>query len=104
MSPTRVRVPDVCVYRISERPAEQVPSTPPLAIFEVMSPEDRFTRYMARLKDFEAMGVRNLFVIGNEGNFYRYEGGSLRVLQEDRSVLVGSELAVPWAEIEALRS
>ena len=104
VSATRVRVPDVCVFRAAERPTEPVPSTPPLAIFEIMSPEDRFGRPMARLQDYQVMGVRNVFVIGNEGNVYRYEDGSLRVLREESSALVGSEAAVRWAEIAELRS
>ncbi|MBV8113630.1 MAG: Uma2 family endonuclease, partial [Silvibacterium sp.] len=37
--------------------------TPPLAIIEVMSPEDRVPRYSVRLDDYRKMGVGNIWVI-----------------------------------------
>jgi Uma2 family endonuclease len=44
-------------------PREQVIQTPPVAIIEILSPEDRVTRYMNRLEDYRRMGIRNLWVI-----------------------------------------
>ncbi|MGH9629907.1 MAG: Uma2 family endonuclease, partial [Bryobacteraceae bacterium] len=42
VSPTRFRVPDVCVYE--KEPDEQVFTKPPLLVIEVLSPEDRMAR------------------------------------------------------------
>ena len=61
VSPTRVRVPDVCVF-LREREIEQVPSYPPLVCIEVLSPEDRWTRVEKRIEDFLAMGVEHVWV------------------------------------------
>jgi len=61
-SPTRYRVADICVLSASA-PREQVIQTPPVAIIEILSPEDRVTRYMNRLEDYRRMGIRNLWVI-----------------------------------------
>src|SRR5882724_7770865 len=42
VSPTRFRVPDVAVY-LTE-PEEQVFTTPPFLVVEILSPEDRWSR------------------------------------------------------------
>src|SRR5579863_440553 len=46
---TRVRVPDVCVPA-ADAPEEQVVTFPPILCIEILSPEDRMTRIMAKLK------------------------------------------------------
>lgn len=61
-SPTRFRVADVCVIS-SSAPREQIILTPPLVIIEILSPEDRVSRYRQRLDDYRKMGVRNIWVI-----------------------------------------
>jgi Uma2 family endonuclease len=62
VSPTRFRVADICVLSISA-PREQVIQTPPVAIIEILSPEDRVSRYLDRLEDYRRMGIRSLWVI-----------------------------------------
>ena len=44
----RVRIPDYCVYR--ERPAHSLPTTPPLVVVEVVSPDDRYSELNEKLK------------------------------------------------------
>ena len=61
-SPTRFRIADICIISVAA-PREQVIKTPPVAIIEVMSPEDRVPRYSARLGDYRTLGVRNIWVI-----------------------------------------
>jgi len=61
-SPTRVRIADICIVSVAA-PREQIIKTPPVAIIEVMSPEDRIPRYNARLDDYRKMGVKNIWVI-----------------------------------------
>jgi len=58
----RVRIPDVCLLS-RNHPAEQVITVPPLAVLEILSPEDRVLRYNERLADYRQMGVRNVWVI-----------------------------------------
>ena len=55
VSPTRYRVPDVTVFN-RDRPIEQILTHPPVAVFEVLSPEDRIHRMLRKLADYEAMG------------------------------------------------
>jgi Uma2 family endonuclease len=62
VSPTRFRVADLCVISTSA-PREQIIQTAPVAVVEVLSPEDRVSRYLARLEDYRKMGVRNVWVI-----------------------------------------
>lgn len=59
VSQTRARIADVCLLARSE-PAEQVPTRPPLAIIEVLSPEDRISPYEQRIDDYRNMGVRHI--------------------------------------------
>jgi Uma2 family endonuclease len=62
VSPTRFRVPDVCVY-VGEKPKEQIFVTPPFICIEVLSPEDRIERYEEKFQDYVRFGVRNIWVI-----------------------------------------
>lgn len=62
VSATRVRIPDVCLVS-RDLSTEQVITKPPVAIVEILSPEDRVRRYNDRLEDYHAMGVRNIWVI-----------------------------------------
>jgi Uma2 family endonuclease len=62
VSPTRCRVPDICVVHLPE-PEEQVFTQPPCICIEILSPEDRFPKLQDRLDDYLAMGVPNLWVI-----------------------------------------
>ena len=61
ISATRYRVPDVCL--MAGRPTEQIFTSPPLAIFEVLSPEDRKSRTKSRIDDYLSIGVRHIWVI-----------------------------------------
>ena len=62
ISATRVRIPDVCLVS-RNLPVEQVITHPPIAVIEILSPEDRVRRYNDRLEDYRAMGVKNIWVI-----------------------------------------
>jgi Uma2 family endonuclease len=77
VSPTRYRVADVAILD-RDAPYEQIPSTPPIAVFEVLSPEDRLSRVRARLADYAAMGVPEIWLIDPaSGSFERWEDGQL---------------------------
>jgi Uma2 family endonuclease len=61
-SPTRFRIADICIVSVAA-PREQIIQTPPVAIIEILSPEDRVSRYSERLEDYRAMGVKNIWVV-----------------------------------------
>jgi Uma2 family endonuclease len=75
---TKYRVPDVTVLDRS-RAIEQVITHPPLAVFEVLSPEDSLQRLKRRLEDYKAMGIAEIWVIDpQDSTFYRYENLELQ--------------------------
>lgn len=61
-SATRFRIADIAIVAVTA-PREQIIQTPPVAIIEILSPEDRMNRYSERLEDYRRMGVRNIWVI-----------------------------------------
>jgi len=61
-SPTRFRIADIAIVSVTA-PREQIIQTPPVAIIEILSPEDRISRYSERLDDYRKMGVRNIWVV-----------------------------------------
>lgn len=103
VSPTRYRVPDVTVWDRS-LPIEQILTHAPIAVFEVLSPEDRLHRMMRKLADYEAMGIRNIFVIDPEDDTYsRYLDGRLLPLSGDIEPLTDWEGFLDWNAIKALQ-
>lgn len=61
VSPTRVRIPDVCLVRQQDR--EEVAEHPPSLCVEILSPEDRWSRVQDRVRDYLAFGVQTLWII-----------------------------------------
>jgi Uma2 family endonuclease len=62
VSETRVRIADVCLMAGAQA-IERVLTKPPLAVIEILSPEDRISRYNQRLTDYRQMGIPNVWVI-----------------------------------------
>jgi len=82
VAPTRFRVPDVSVLSRSA-PVEQVIVTPPLAVFEVLSPEDTVTGMLDKLADYERMGIAGIWIIEPKKTIgYGYESGRLEIVSE----------------------
>jgi Uma2 family endonuclease len=61
-SPTRFRVPDICVC-LGGEPDEQIFRTPPFICIEILSPEDRWTRMQQKIDDYLKFGVPYVFVL-----------------------------------------
>jgi Uma2 family endonuclease len=59
LSPTRFRIPDIAIYR--DRPSERVPSTPPLAVVAIISPDDRYSDLVRKLDEYAAWGVNHIW-------------------------------------------
>jgi len=62
ISPTRFRVPDICLVSLDE-PVEQILTKPPLACIEILSPEDTLRRMQERVDDYRDFGVTNIWVL-----------------------------------------
>ncbi len=100
VSPTRFRVPDVSLLS-RQAPVEQVVTYPPLAVFEILSPEDRMTRVLEKLADYEQMQIGSIWVINPKKTEYlQYSSG--RLTPAKLFVLPGSQHSVEMSEIAAL--
>jgi len=78
VTPTRCRVPDVAVLDVN-RPIEQVVTSPPLAVFEILSPEDSVSRLRRKLGDYANMGIEQIWVIDPaDGATLRFDANALR--------------------------
>jgi Uma2 family endonuclease len=70
---TRFRVPDVTVLD-RDQPVEKIVTRPPLAVFEVLSPEDSWQRVKRKLEDYKSLGIPEIWVIDpQDATYYRYE-------------------------------
>jgi Uma2 family endonuclease len=97
----RFRVPDVTVLD-RNRPVEQIVTHPPIAVFEILSPEDSLTRMMTKLADYECMGVKTILVLDPNGAHYRFRNGGLGSLPLEPFDLSDSACRFDLAEIEKL--
>ena len=98
--PRRYRIPDVAVLDRAN-PKEQVVTAVPIAVFEVLSPEDRVQDLYEKLEDYLAMGIPHIWVIDPKtGIFKRYTDGSLIMLK--RFEFSEREIAFDLSEIRAL--
>jgi len=98
---TRFRVPDVTVLD-RNLPVEQIVTRPPIAVFEILSPEDSWSRMMTKLSDYERMGIKTILVLDPHGSHFRYIGGRFEPLPAEPFELPGSKCRFDLAEIEKL--
>jgi Uma2 family endonuclease len=102
VTPTNFRVPDVTVFD-RDHPIEQILTRPPIAVFEVLSPEDTMPRMLRKLKDYEQMGIPNIFVINTAGPLlYQYRSGSLDTITAPIQQLANSRCTIDWPRLQAL--
>ncbi len=105
VSEQRVRIPDVCLVARSQ-PIEQVLTKPPLAVIEILSPEDRISRYNERLADYRQMGIPNVWVI-DPANRMGYDCSTAAWLPVEEFRVADSpiflRLSDLWNELEATR-
>lgn len=96
----RFRVPDVTLLSRAA-PREQIITHPPLAVFEILSPEDLMSRMREKLADYERMGIGAIWLIEPKKQvYYHYRAGQLT--PDAVFSLPGTPFTVPFAEIAAL--
>ena len=97
VSPTRFRVPDVCVVLASD-PRDPIVNRPPLLCVEVLSQIDTVTRFNEKLSDYFRMGVRYVWVLDpltkrafsyTPGEMHEVLDGILRTKDPDIEVPLG---------------
>jgi len=100
VAPNRFRVPDVCLLSRTA-PREQIVTHAPLAVFEILSPEDTMTRMLEKLGDYERMGIAAIWLIEpTKQLFYRYGQGQFALAAMFE--LPGTSFTVSFSEIAAL--
>ncbi len=99
VKPSRWRVPDICAY-LGDEPDEQIFTQPPFLCIEILSPEDRLSRMMAKFQDYLDMGVPNVWLLDpRERKAYRCDSRGVHPV--DRLETAGSEVELSLAEIFA---
>ncbi len=101
VSPENFRVPDVALLD-RNLSAERFATHPPIAVFEILSPEDTLARMMIKLADYEAMGIQTILLLDPQGKHFRYRSGCLEPLTETAFVLPGSVCRFDLEEIQKL--
>lgn len=100
VSAARYRVPDVTVLD-RNLPIEQVITHPPVAVFEVLSPEDTMMRITNKLLDYAAMGIPHIWVIDPKTKkAWRFRDNGLKLSSTFGAP--GEKLHFEIAEIEKL--
>ena len=93
-------IPDVTILDRSQ-PTEQIITHPPLAVFEILSPEDTVQRLKRRLEDYRVMGIEEIWVIDpQDSTFYRYADGQL--LRNDTFSHAGKGIVFEMNQIKDL--
>jgi Uma2 family endonuclease len=70
-------VPDVAILNAA-LPRERIATHPPVAVFEVLSPENTNREMQRKYGLYQAMGIPHIWIVNPEnGRWQRYEEGSL---------------------------
>jgi Uma2 family endonuclease len=71
------RIPDIAVFK-GTGPNEEIPTSPPLLIVEVSSPDDRLHDLLQKLAEYRVWGVQHIWLAEPElKKLYVYDRGSL---------------------------
>ena len=99
VSPTRFRVPDVCVVAGAE-PDEQILTKPPMLCIEILSPEDTMSRTLDRVNDFLTFGVSRVWVLDpRTKRAYDYTAAGMREVKDGVLRTDDPQITVPLAEL-----
>ncbi len=99
-SATRFRIADVAILD-RDAPLSQITTHPPLAVFEILSPEDQVQRLSRKLEDYAQMGVPEIWVVDpRAGTFSRFEDGQL--LRRERFSVSNRVINFPVSAIAEL--
>jgi Uma2 family endonuclease len=99
VSPTRFRIPDVCVLSRA-LPIEQIITHPPMICIEILSPEDTLQRVKERVEDYRKFGVRNIWII-DPATQQGYDCQPQGLLNAQEFSVPGSSIKIVLAEIFA---
>jgi Uma2 family endonuclease len=92
VSSHRYRIADLAVF-LGERPAYPYPTTPPLIVIEIISPDEKHSELMSKLEDYEAWGVIQVWAVNPElKRLYVFSRGTLAVVSRWQVPEIGVEI------------
>jgi Uma2 family endonuclease len=101
VSPSHFRVPDLSVLR-ADAPREQILTHPPLIAIEILSPEDRLSRFQDRIDDYLTFGVEHIWIVDPERRAaWTATGAGLRLVQNGELTVPGTPIRVVLSELFA---
>ena len=99
VSPTRYRVPDVCVV-LGPEPEGDILTQPPFLCIEVQSPEDRISRIQQKIDDYLHFGVRFVWLIDPfERRAWIYTKDEIREVRDGMLRTSDPEFTAPLIEL-----
>jgi Uma2 family endonuclease len=99
VSPTRFRIPDVCLVAGPE-PDEQILTQPPFLCVEILSPEDRMSRMMEKIRDYFRFSVSYVWVLDPRTKLAEiYTAAGPRSVDDGVLRTSGPEILVPLAAL-----
>ncbi len=63
INPRRYRVADLAVWRSAAEAGHAIPKVPPFLVVEILSPEDRMSRMVPKIRDYFDAGVEWIWLI-----------------------------------------
>lgn len=96
LSENLFRIPDVAVH-YRKKPAERVPSAPPLIAIEIVSPDDRYAKLIRKLQEYAEWGVPHIWLIDPEAKSLAVYRNSLQPVTSFELPELG--ITIPAAEI-----
>lgn len=101
VSERRFRVPDISVLR-ADAPKEQILTHPALIAIEILSPEDRLSRFQQRIEDYLRFGVEHIWIFDPERRaVYTASESGLHPVRSDRLTVPGTPICVVIGELFA---
>nr|WP_269430975.1 Uma2 family endonuclease [Silvibacterium bohemicum] len=103
VSAEHYQIPDITLVR-NEELQDQILTRPPIAVFEILSPDDRVSRLFEKLEQYKRMEIPNIILVEPAGArlHRKYVDGELIPCNEDILRLDRTEAFVNWKDVEAL--
>jgi Uma2 family endonuclease len=99
ISPTRYRVPDICVV-VGPRPATQILQEPPFLCIEILSKDDRVGDMQEKIDDYLGFGVQYIWVINPKNRkAHVHTATSIREVKDGNLSTQNPDITVSLAEI-----
>jgi Uma2 family endonuclease len=94
----RCRIADVLVG--SDRPRTAILESPPLIVVEILSASDEMTNVIEKLREYNMIGVPNIWVLDPQTNrAFTFEGNRLEEVLAGELVSIAPEIRLSLAEV-----